>query len=474
MKELNVEIAVLGSGPGGYTAAFRAADLLKKPGQVALIERYPDLGGVCLNIGCIPSKTLLHVSETIRSTEKLKTKGLSWDNPVIDLAQLRAHKKAVVGQLTSGLSALAKARQVNVLQGTGILNDPHSLIVTPRDGEPTKIIFKKLILAVGSRPIKLPFLPTDSRIVDSTGALNLPFIPKKMLVIGGGIIGMEMASIYSALGSKITIVELGSQLIPSADEDIVKPLVKFAQQHYESILMQTKVKNVIAKKEGLLVSFEGVDAPKESVNYDMILSAVGRRPNGDLIGLEKAGLSLNQRGFIEVDDQQRTVIEHIFAIGDCASDPMLAHKAIPEGKVAAEVACGLPSAFLGRLISSVAYTDPEIAWVGQTERQLKKDNIPYEKSVFPWAANGRSLALGRQDGLTKLLFDPKTKHILGAGIAGPHAGDLIAEITLAIEMGCVAEDLALTIHPHPTLSETIAQSCEAFEGTITDLMPMHR
>lgn len=474
MKELTVELAVLGSGPGGYTAAFRAADLLKDAGQVALIERYSNLGGVCLNVGCIPSKTLLHISETIRITEHLKTRGLAWQEPVIDLEHLRNHKDSVIGQLTRGLDSLARLRKVHIVRGTAILADPYTLIVTDKEGVTTKVIFKKLIIAVGSRSMQLPFLPQDRRIIDSTGALALREIPKRMLIIGGGIIGMEMASIYSALGSRITIVELGQQLIPIADEDLVVPLTQFAQQHYEALLMETKVKSVDPKSDELLVSFEGENAPKDLQSYDMILTAVGRRPNGDTIQIENAGLTLNNQGFIEVDREQRTSVPHIFAIGDCVGNPMLAHKAIPEGKVAAEVACGLKAEFAPRCIPNVAYTDPEIAWVGKTEKQLKQEHTIYERSIFPWAASGRSLALGRKDGLTKVLFDPQTKRILGAGIAGTHAGDLISEITLAIEMGCLAQDLALTIHPHPTLSETLAQACEAFEGTITDLMPVRR
>jgi dihydrolipoamide dehydrogenase len=427
-----------------------------------------------LNVGCIPSKALLHVAETIRTTEHLSHQGIAWNQPQIDLDKLRNYKNSIINQLTKGLGSLAKLRKVISLQGVAAIEDPHTLLVTSADAQVTKVTFKKLIIAVGSRVVQLPFLPKDHRIIDSTGALELRRIPNKMLIIGGGIIGLEMASVYSALGSEITVVEAGKQILPFVDEDLVAPLEKFAQKHYHSVLLETKVKSVQAQPEGLLVSYEGPLAPKEPLLYDMILAAVGRRPNGDTLHLEKIGLSLNDRGFIPVNKEQRTGLPHIFAIGDCSGDPMLAHKAIPEGKVAAEVACGLKAQFAPRCIPNVAYTDPEIAWVGQTEKQLLAAKEDYEKAVFPWSASGRSLALGRQDGLTKILFHPKTKHILGAGITGPHAGDLITEITLAMEMGCVAEDLALTIHPHPTLSETIAGAAEVFEGTITDLMPSRR
>lgn len=473
MKEKDVEVLVLGSGPGGYTAAFRAADLLKKEKKsVALVERYPTLGGVCLNVGCIPSKTLLHVGEVMRSSQELSDYGIesSKTNKNVNLDKLRQHKDKVVGQLTGGLNALAKKRKVDVIQGVARFDGPHSVIVE-QEGQSLKVYFQKVIIAVGSRVIKLPFLPDDPRIVDSTGALELRFIPKKMLIIGGGIIGMEMASVYSALGSKITVVEMGPQIMPAADSDLVQSLMKYCSKHYENIFINTKVTDVKAQKTGLVVDFEGSMAPFEPQKYDMILSCVGRRPNGDQINCESAGLSLDRQGFFEVNQQQQTHIPHIFAIGDCAGNPMLAHKAVPEGKVAAEVACGHKAAFAPLVIPNVAYTDPEVAWVGKTEKELKEANVEFKKGVFPWAASGRSLALGRNEGLTKILFCPKTDKLLGAGIVGTHAGDLIGEIALAIEMGCVAEDISLTVHPHPTLVETIAQACESYQGVITDLMP---
>lgn len=473
MKELEVEIVVLGSGPGGYTAAFRSADLLKKEGKkVALIEKYSTLGGVCLNVGCIPSKALLHVGEVMRESEHLADFGINLGSSKkkIDLDKLRQHKDSVVKQLTGGLTALSKKRKVEVIRGVGKFETSHSLIVD-QNGETMRVKFKKAIIAVGSRVIKLPFLPDDDRIVDSTGALELRFIPKKMLIIGGGIIGMEMASVYASLGAEITIVEMGDQVMPAADKDLVQPLLKFCKNEYKHIYLKTRVTGVKAQKNGLLVSFDGDQAPDKEQKYDMILSAVGRRPNGDQVDIENSGIALNQRGFIEVNQQMQTSVPHIFAIGDCCGDPMLAHKAVPEGKVAAEVACGHKSAFTPLVIPSVAYTDPEVAWVGKTEKELKEQGIEYKKGVFPWAANGRSLALGRNEGLTKIMFCPKTNKIHGAGIVGSHAGDLIGEIGLAIEMGCVAEDIALTVHPHPTLIETVAQACEAYEGTITDLMP---
>ena len=473
MKELDVEVVVLGSGPGGYTAAFRAADLLKKEKKkVALIERYSSLGGVCLNVGCIPSKALLHVGEVLRSAEHMSDFGVSLGNnkKSIDLDKLRSHKDGVINQLVGGLSALAKKRKVEVIEGVGSFESQNSIVVDT-GGDKVKVNFKKAIISVGSRVIELPFLPKDDRIVDSTGALELRFIPKKMLIIGGGIIGMEMASVYASLGSKITIVEMGDQVIPAADKDMVQPLLKFCKDEYEHVYLKTRVTGVKAQKSGLVVSFEGEQAPSSEQKYDMILSAVGRRPNGDQINLDAAGIAMNERGFIEVNQQMQTSVPHIFAIGDCCGDPMLAHKAVPEGKVAAEVACGHKAAFTPLVIPSVAYTDPEIAWVGKTEKELKAEGIKYKKGAFPWAANGRSLALGRNEGLTKILFCPDSDKLLGAGIVGSHAGDLIGELGLAIEMGCVAEDISLTVHPHPTLIETVAQACEAYEGTITDLMP---
>lgn len=470
MKEIDVEIVVLGSGPGGYTAAFRAADLLQQPDKVALIERYDALGGVCLNVGCIPSKALLHVAETIRHAQHLEGKGVEWGDPKFNIDQLRDQKNKVVKQLTSGLDFLASSRKVLKLKGTAKFLSPFSLELN-NENEKQIITFKKAIIAVGSRVVKLPFLPIHPRIVDSTGALELPFIPKRMLIIGGGIIGLEMASIYSALGSKITIVEMGSQLIPAADPDIVAPLLKFAKKNYEQLLFNTKVTKAIPDDSGVNIYFNDSKDPEK---FDLVLAAVGRSPNADQIDIEKANVELTDKGFIKINSECKTNQDHIYAIGDCVGQPMLAHKAIPEGKVAAENACGHKSIFSPRCIPSVAYTDPEVAWVGSTEKELIQMQVSYEKAIFPWAASGRSLAMGSQDGITKILFHPENHHILGAGICGPHAGDLISEVALAIEMGCVAEDLALTIHPHPTLSETIAQACEAFEGTITDLMPIKR
>ncbi len=470
MKEINVEIVVLGSGPGGYTAAFRAADLLQEPEKVALIERYDSLGGVCLNVGCIPSKALLNVAETIRYAQHLEGKGVEWGPPKFNIDHLRDHKNKVIKQLTTGLDFLASSRKILSLKGTAKFLTPFSLELIQND-ERKIINFKKAIIAVGSRVVKLPFLPTHPRIVDSTGALELPFIPQRMLIIGGGIIGLEMASIYSALGSKITIVEMGAQLIPAADADIVSPLLKFAKKNYEQILFNTKVSKAIPDADGVDIYFND---SKEPERFDLVLAAVGRIPNADQIQIEKANIELTEKGFIKVNNECQTNQTHIYAIGDCVGQPMLAHKAIPEGKVAAENSCGHKSIFAPRCIPSVAYTDPEVAWVGATEKELIQGKVAYEKAIFPWAASGRALAMGSQDGLTKILFHPENHHILGAGICGPHAGDLISEVALAIEMGCVAEDLALTIHPHPTLSETIAQACEAFEGTITDLMPTKR
>ncbi len=459
-----VDVVVLGSGPGGYTAAFRAADLGKK---VVLIER-EEMGGVCLNVGCIPSKALLHAAKVIAETAELKEHGISFGQPVIDLNALRAWKDSVVSRLTTGLKGLAKQRKVTIIRGAGHFLSANEIQVKSSEGDQI-VSFENAIVAVGSRPVQLSFLPDDPRIIDSTGALALKEIPKRLLVIGGGIIGMEMATVYHALGSKITVVELMDGLLGNVDKDMAAPLYKRSQKQYEHILLGTKVTKVDAKQEGLFVTFEGKNAPTTPERFDVILCAVGRVPNGGNIGAEKAGIRVDERGFIPVDKQQRTNIAHIFAIGDVVGNPMLAHKAIPEGRVAAEVIAGKKRFFEPNCIPSVAYTDPEVAWVGLTETEAKAKNIAYEKGVFPWVASGRSLSLGRDEGLTKLLFDKETHRIIGAGITGPNAGDLIAEITLAIEMGCDAEDVALTIHPHPTLSETICQSAEAFEGTITDL-----
>jgi len=467
--DLHAEVLVLGSGPGGYSAAFRAADLGKK---VVLVERYPTLGGVCLNVGCIPSKALLHAAKVIEETKSFADHGIQFGKPKVDIDALRSWKDGVVGRLTGGVGSLAKARKVQVVEGTGRFISPHRVEVTHGD-DTQEISFDSCIVAVGSRVVELPFIPHDDpRVMDSTGALELEEIPKRLLVIGGGIIGMEMATVYEALGSKITVVELMDSLIPGCDKDLVRPLAKRIGKRYENIYLKTKVTAVKAGKKGLEVHFEGdsegENAPKKET-FDRILVAVGRRPNGDQIGAEAAGLEVDPRGFLTVDKQMQTHLPHIFAIGDVVGQPMLAHKAVHEGKVAAEVAAGEKSAFDARVIPSVAYTDPEVAWVGLTETQAKAEGVVYEKATFPWAANGRSLSLGRDEGLTKLLFDPETKRVLGAGIVGPTAGDLIAEVALAIEMDCEAADIGLTIHPHPTLSETVGMAAEAFEGTLTDL-----
>ncbi|MEC9079407.1 MAG: dihydrolipoyl dehydrogenase [Pseudomonadota bacterium] len=460
------DLAVLGSGPGGYTAAFRAADLGLK---VCLIERYPVLGGVCLNVGCIPSKALLHAARVIEETREMRAHGIQFGEPTIDLPQLGGWKDKVVGQLTGGLSGLAKKRKVTVVHGTGRFASTHELAVT-REGEESevRVPFSQAIIAAGSQPVALPDLPDDDRIFDSTGALALKNIPSRMLVIGGGIIGLEMATVYLALGSEVSIVEMSTQLMPGADPDLVKPLAKRLKKQSTGIYLNTRVCAVEADTRELTVKFEGDKAP-DSAAYDAVLVAVGRSPNGHRIAAEAAGVSVDDKGFISVDKQQRTNQEHIFAIGDIVGQPMLAHKATHEGKVAAEVAAGLKSGFEARVIPSVAYTDPEVAWVGLTETEATAQGIDYDKGVFPWAASGRALALARSEGFTKLLFDPATQQIIGAGIVGPNAGDLIAEVGLAIEMNCVAQDIGLTVHPHPTLSETVALAAEAFEGTITDL-----
>lgn len=462
MAELEIkktEVLVLGSGPGGYSAAFRAADLGKK---VILVERESTLGGVCLNVGCIPSKALLHAAKVIEDASAMAEFGVSFGKPKIDIKQLRTWKDGIVKKLTGGLFMLAKQRKVECIVGEGKFTGKNELTVGKQ-----KIVFEQAIIAVGSQPIHLPFLPDDPRIFDSTGALELNEVKGSLLVLGGGIIGMEMATVYHALGSDITVVEAGEMIINGADKDMVMPLYKRLQKHYK-FLLKTKVTKVEAKKDGLWVKFEGEGDTKPQ-RFDRILSAVGRKPNGKLIGAEALGINVTEQGFIPVDKQLRTNIPHIFAIGDVIGNPMLAHKAVAEGRVAAEVIAGKKHFFEPRCIPSVAYTDPEIAWVGLTEIVAKEKNITYEKAVFPWLASGRSLGQGRDEGLTKLLFDPKTQRILGAGIVGPNAGELIAEIALAIEMGCEAEDIALTIHPHPTLSETVMLATEIFEGTITDL-----
>ncbi|MEM9558505.1 MAG: dihydrolipoyl dehydrogenase [Acidobacteriota bacterium] len=466
--DLAVDLVVLGSGPAGYTAAFRAADLGLK---VALVERYESLGGVCLNVGCIPSKALLHVAALLDDAAHFGDHGVQFGAPTIDLDALRAWKDGVVRRLTGGLAQLAKQRKVEVVQGTGTFTSPWRLQVE-HDGATRTLAFEQAIVAAGSRPVELPGLPyDDQRLIDSTGALELRDIPARLLVLGGGIIGLEMATVYHALGSEITVVELTDELMPGTDRDLVKPLQKRLAQRYDSILLGVKVVGIEPTDDGLRVSFEardGGEAPEPRV-FDRVLSSVGRRPNGDRIGADAAGLAVDERGFLTVDRQMRTNVGHIFAVGDIVGGPMLAHKGIHEGKVAAEVAAGERSSFDARVIPSVAYTDPEVAWVGVTEREAKEQGLNIGKGSFPWAASGRSLAMARDEGLTKVLFDEDTGKIVGAGIVGPHAGDLIAEATLAIEMGCDAHDIGLTIHPHPTLSETVGQSAEAFAGTLTDL-----
>jgi dihydrolipoamide dehydrogenase len=465
-----VSLLVLGAGPGGYTAAFRAADLGL---QVTLVERWPMLGGVCLNVGCIPSKALLHAAKVIDEAREMGGHGVEFGAPRIDLAQLRAWKSKVVGKLTGGLTGLARQRKIEVVRGSGRFLSPHVIEVT-HEGNAQRIRFEQCIIAAGSEPIALPFLPADPRIMDSTGALELPDTAGRLLVIGGGIIGLEMACVYEALGAKVSVVELTAQLMPGCDPDLVRPLEKRLKARYEQILLGTKVTAVQAQADGLQVSFE--DAKGASTQrFDRVLVAVGRVPNGRQLAAEAAGVAVTERGFITVDRQQRTNVPHIFAIGDVVGQPMLAHKATHEGKVAAEVAAGQKRFFDARVIPSVAYTDPEVAWVGLTELAAKAQGIAVEKGVFPWAASGRSLSLGRDEGFTKLLFDPLTQRVLGGGIVGPNAGELIAEVGLAVEMGADAADIGLTVHPHPTLSETVGMAAEAFEGTLTDLyLPKRR
>lgn len=466
--DVHAEVVVLGSGPGGYTAAFRTADLGKK---VVLIERNPTLGGVCLNVGCIPSKALLHAAKVITEAEEMAGHGIAFDTPVVDLDKLRGWKDSVVKQLTGGLSGLAKGRKVQVVTGYGRFTGPN-MIEVERDGAKTSVSFDQCIIAAGSEPVTLPFIPHDDpRVIDSTGALELDGIPERMLVLGGGIIGLEMACVYDALGTRITVVELMDQIIPGADKDIVKPLHKRIEGRYEKILLKTRVTDVKAGDDGLTVTFEDEKGATTTDMFDRLLVAVGRRPNGKLIGAEAAGVAVDERGFIAVDSQQRTNVPHIFAIGDVVGQPMLAHKAVHEGKVAAEVAAGQNRHFDARVIPSVAYTDPEVAWVGVTETSAKAEGRKIGKGVFPWAASGRSLSLGRSEGITKVIFDEADDRVIGACIVGPNAGDLIAEVALAIEMGADAVDLGHTIHPHPTLSETVNFAAEMFEGTITDLIP---
>ncbi len=470
--DITCEMMVLGAGPGGYSAAFRAADLGL---STVLVERWTVLGGVCLNVGCIPSKALLHTAAIMDEVTAMAAHGVKYGAPEIDLPALRKHKDQVVGKLTSGLAGMAKARKVTVVTGTGRFLDPNHIEVTLTDGSGKKTVkFEKAIIAAGSEAVRLPFIPEDPRIVDSTGALELREIPKKLLVIGGGIIGLEMATVYSTLGSRLEVVEMLDGLMPGTDRDLVKVWEKMNARRFDSIMLKTKTVAVEASANGIYVSFEGAQAPKEPQRYDMVLVAVGRSPNGKLIDAGKAGIAVTDRGFIEADRQMRTNVPHIFAIGDIARGPMLAHKAVHEGHVAAEAAAGKKSFFDARQIPSVAFTDPEIAWTGVTETEAKANGIAFEKAVFPWAASGRAIANGRDEGFTKLLFDEATHRCIGGGIVGMHAGDLISEVCLAIEMGADASDIGKTIHPHPTLSESIGMAAEVAEGVCTDLPPMKR
>lgn len=462
------DVVVIGSGPGGYTAAFRAADLGKK---VTLVEFYETIGGVCLNVGCIPSKALLHAAKILTETTEAADMGICFAQPKVDLPKLRAWvEKQTIKRLTGGLTSLATQRKVSILQGKAEFASAHDLSVTKPNGEVVRVTFTNAIIAVGSRPVRLPFLPEDPRIMDSTQALLLEDLPKELLVIGGGIIGMELGTVYAALGSKVSVVELTDSILPGADKDLTLPLLKRMQKHFSKIMLNTKVVQAEVKKDGVYVTFAGADVADKPVRFDKILSCVGRAPNGKGVAADKAGVHVDERGFIAVDKQQRTNVAHIFAIGDVTGNPMLAHKAIPEGKIAAEVIAGKKHYFEPRCIPSVAYTDPEVAWTGLTEQEAKTQNIAYAKGVFPWLASGRSLSLGREEGFTKLLIDKASNKVIGAGIVGSNAGDLIAEVGLAIEMGCDVEDIALTIHPHPTLSETICQAAEIIEGTITDML----
>ena len=465
-EKMHTEVVVIGAGPGGYAAAFRAADLGK---QVILIDKDADLGGVCLNRGCIPSKALLHIAKVIEEAKGLEKSGVKFADPTLDIDAIRSWKESVVSKLSKGISQLAKARNVQVLQGLATFDSPTQLSVKIEDGS-RSITFDNCIIATGSRASSIPNFPTDHpRIINSTGALKLKDIPKSLLVIGGGYIGLEMGSVYNALGSKVTVVEFMPSLLPGADEDLVKPLARKLKKSFENIYLSTKVSKVEPTDDEVTIHFEGTEGKEFSEIYDTVLVSVGRKPNTSNLGLENVGISLTERGFIPVNEKRQTEISNIYAIGDITGDPMLAHKATHEGKVAAEVIAELPSAFDPAVIPAVIFTDPEIAWAGPTEMELKEKNIPYEKGEFPWAASGKALALQRIEGKTKLLFDPDTKKVISAGIVGPNAGDLIGEAVLAIEMGADAEDIGLSIHPHPTLTETVANAAEMFSGTITDL-----
>lgn len=476
--DITCDMLVLGAGPGGYSAAFRSADLGMR---TVLVERYAALGGVCLNVGCIPSKALLHTAAVVDEARAMAAHGVTFSEPVIDLDKLRGYKSQVIGKLTGGLAGMAKMRKVEVVRGVGTFLDPHHLEVELTEGEgytgtgkKTVIRFEKAVIAAGSQPVKLPFIPEDPRIVDSTGALELRDIPKNMLVIGGGIIGLEMATVYSTLGTRIDVVEMLDGLMQGADRDLVKVWEKVNKPRFDKIMLKTRTVGVEARPDGIYVSFEGEQAPSEPQRYDMVLVAVGRSPNGKKIGAEKAGVAVTDRGFIEVDKQQRTNVPHIFAIGDIVGQPMLAHKAVHEAHVAAEAAHGEKAYFDAKQIPSVAYTDPEVAWAGLTEEQCKAQGIKYGKGVFPWAASGRAIANGRDEGFTKLLFDEETHRIIGGGIVGTHAGDLIGEVCLAIEMGADAVDIGKTIHAHPTLGESIGMAAEIYEGVCTDVPPARK
>ncbi|SEM08853.1 dihydrolipoyl dehydrogenase [Halomonas daqiaonensis] len=476
--DIECEVLVLGAGPGGYSAAFRSADLGMK---TVLVERYATLGGVCLNVGCIPSKALLHVAAVTDSANDMAEHGIAFGKPKIDLDKLRGWKEKVVGKLTGGLAGMAKARKVDVVRGVGTFLDPHHLEVAlttgdgkEQSGDKQVIKFGKCIIAAGSQSVKLPFIPDDPRVVDSTGALELTNIPKRMLVIGGGIIGLEMATVYSSLGTRIDVVEMLDGLMTGADRDLVKVWEKVNKPRFESVMLKTRTTEVKAQKNGLKVSFEGDNAPAEPQTYDMILQSVGRTPNGKKLGAENAGVAVDERGFIATDKQMRTNVGHIFAIGDIIGQPMLAHKAVHEAHVAAEAAAGQKSFFDARQIPSVAYTDPEVAWAGKTEEQCKAEGIKYGKAVFPWAASGRAIANGRDEGFTKVIFDEQTHRIIGGAIVGTQAGDLISELCLAIEMGCDPTDIGKTIHPHPTLGESVGMAAEMFEGVCTDLPPQKK
>ncbi|MFL9896803.1 dihydrolipoyl dehydrogenase [Paraburkholderia fungorum] len=468
--DIECDMLVLGSGPGGYSAAFRSADLGMK---TVLVERYATLGGVCLNVGCIPSKALLHTALVIDEAEALGAHGITFAKPQIDLDKLRDFKSGVVKKLTGGLAGMAKMRKVEVVTGTGSFVDPNHMEVQTEGGK--KVVrFKQAIIAAGSEAVKLPFIPEDPRVVDSTGALELRQIPQRMLVIGGGIIGLEMATVYATLGAQIDVVEMLDGLMAGADRDLVKVWEKYNSKRFANVMLKTKTTGAEAKDDGIYVSFEGEKAPAEAQRYDLVLVAVGRSPNGKKIGADKAGVAVTDRGFIDVDKQMRTNVPHIFAIGDIVGQPMLAHKAVHEAHVAAEVAHGEKAYFDALQIPSVAYTDPEVAWAGKTEDQLKAEGIKYGKAVFPWAASGRAIANGRDEGFTKLLFDEETHRVIGGGIVGLNAGDLISEVCLAIEMGADATDIGKTIHPHPTLGESIGMAAELYEGVCTDLPPQKK